>query len=146
MRGAIDGLLAEVVRRLAGTLAGVAAGGAGLAAGRAPGAEAMPVLAAHHDDGARMADLQLVFDAEPAAMLAGPFGIRAQAEAAHQHRRLGFQHLDRHVAQEGDREFRAGDAVPLRAAAGAAGHRVGDHHAAGLAEFGRRDVGDDHGA
>ena len=73
-----------------------------------------------------MLDLQLVGDAEPAAELARPLAVGRQAEAADDDRRLGFQYLDRDVAQKRDAHLGAGDAVALAAGAGAARHRVGN--------------------
>src|SRR5439155_23220612 len=99
---AVRRALADVVRLSAAPRADIAAGRAGLPAGRAPGAEALAVLAAHHDDRARMLDLEFIGDAEAAAELARPLAVRRQAETADDDRHLGFEHLDRHVAQKGD--------------------------------------------
>src|SRR5260370_28997232 len=74
--GAVDGVLADIVRLGATPGPDIAAGRAGLAAARAPGAEALAVLAAHHDARAGMLDLQLIGDAETAAELARPLAVR----------------------------------------------------------------------
>src|SRR5579871_2916458 len=97
-------LLAEIIRRLTGPFAYVAAGGTGMAARCAPGAKAMPILAAHHHHCTWMADLQIIFHAEAAPMLAGAFSIGTQTEPPHHNWRFGLQHFHRDVAQERYRE------------------------------------------
>src|SRR5579883_2515214 len=81
---AVDRAFADVVRRHAGADADAAAGGAGAAARRPPAREAMAVLAAHDDDRARVADLELVLDPEAAALTARPLAVGAQGKAAHE--------------------------------------------------------------
>ena len=124
----------------------IAARRAGPAAAGAPGAEALAILAAHHHNRARMLDLQLIGDAEPAAIFARALAVRRQAETPDDDRRLGFEHLDRHVAQKGDAHFGAGNAVALATRAGAARHRVGDDDPPAAAQFGGRDIGHDQNA
>src|SRR5206468_11523265 len=70
--GAIDRALADIVRLAVASCPDIAARCAGQAALRAPTAEALPVLAAHRDDGAGVLDLQLVGAAEPTAIFARP--------------------------------------------------------------------------
>src|SRR5579875_2753413 len=129
-------------RRSSDLDADAAAGGAGAAARRPPAREAVAVLAAHDDDGARMADLKLVLDPEAAALTARPLAVGAQGKAAHEDRRLGLKHLDRYVAQKSDAHLGAGNAVAFGAGSGAAGDRIGDADAAGRAQFRGRDIAD----
>src|ERR1700722_9690724 len=103
----------------------------------------MAILAAHHDDSTGMADLELIIEAEAAPKLARPFGIGGKGVATHAHWRLRLQDLDRHVAQEGDADIGAGDAVLSGRAARSAGDRVGDDDPSGGAKFGSRDIADD---
>src|SRR5205814_7159167 len=140
--GAVDRALADIVRLAVAPRPDIAACRAGQTAARAPGTEALPVLAAHDDDGARMLDLEFVSDAEPAAVFARPLAVRRQTKAAHDDRRLGFQHLDRHIAQKRDAHLGPRDAVALAARAGAARDRVRDDDPPGAAQFRGRDIGD----
>ena len=89
-----------------------------------------------------MLDLEFVSDAEPAAVFARPLAVRRQTKAAHDDRRLGFQHLDRHIAQKRDAHLGPRDAVALAARAGAARDRVRDDDPPGAAQFRGRDIGD----